>query len=217
MSTESALPKDHPAIIAWEAYRASPEYANSRQWAATQHVDGSMWAAFYQGFISASASAAIDPSPSMLEALERLSKEVAVFDEEVAAELAVGLDRADFWTEIEVNVVDLRTVLTAVRSLTLDRLDQRAARTAATAAAPADVFSTDDVVALANWQMPMPDPADPFKFRGHPFTCANRGDGNHRNVFGDLGALVPTVRGWICPFCDYTQAWAHGFMKAERS
>ncbi|TIN88356.1 MAG: hypothetical protein E5X94_00695 [Mesorhizobium sp.] len=49
----------------------------------------------------------------------------------------------------------------------------------------------------------------------HPFTCANRGDGNHRFAFGDLGALVPTVRGWICPFCDYTQDWAHGFMAAR--
>lgn len=88
-------------------------------------------------------------------------------------------------------------------------------RAAATGAAPAGLFSPDDVVALANWQMPQPDPADPFKFRGHPFTCPNRGDGNHRNVFGDLGALVPTVRGWVCPFCDYTQNWAHGFMKAE--
>lgn len=50
----------------------------------------------------------------------------------------------------------------------------------------------------------------------HPFTCANRGDGNHREAYGDLGALVATVRGWICPFCDYTQDWAHGFMAAEK-
>lgn len=42
----------------------------------------------------------------------------------------------------------------------------------------------------------------------HEFTCLHRGDGNHR---GD-GALTPTVRGWICPYCDYTQNWAHGFM-----
>lgn len=49
--------------------------------------------------------------------------------------------------------------------------------------------------------------------RFHPFTCANRGDGNHRVAYGDLGALIPTVRGWVCPFCDYTQDWAHGSMK----
>lgn len=47
----------------------------------------------------------------------------------------------------------------------------------------------------------------------HPFTCANRGDANHRENGSDRGMLVPTVRGWICPFCDYTQPWAHDFMK----
>lgn len=46
----------------------------------------------------------------------------------------------------------------------------------------------------------------------HPFTCANRGDGSHIIVFGDLGTLVPTVRGWVCLCCDYTQDWAHDFM-----
>lgn len=40
----------------------------------------------------------------------------------------------------------------------------------------------------------------------HPYTCANRGDGNHRGE----GILVPTVRGWVCQYCDYTQTWAHG-------
>lgn len=47
--------------------------------------------------------------------------------------------------------------------------------------------------------------------RFHPFTCPNRSEG-HGEFNGDLGALVATVRGWICPFCDYTQDWAHGFM-----
>jgi len=42
----------------------------------------------------------------------------------------------------------------------------------------------------------------------HPYTCENRS--NHPKVAGDKGVLVPTVRGWICPFCDYTQDWAHG-------
>lgn len=31
----------------------------------------------------------------------------------------------------------------------------------------------------------------------HPWTC-----GNCR------ANLVATVRGWICPYCDYTQDWA---------
>ena len=50
------------------------------------------------------------------------------------------------------------------------------------------------------------------RFRMHPFTCPNRGDGNHFDNGSDLGALIPTVRGWICQCCDYTQGWAHDFM-----
>ena len=46
----------------------------------------------------------------------------------------------------------------------------------------------------------------------HPFTCPNRNRKTHRVFNGDLGALVATVRGWICPWCDYTQGWAHDFM-----
>lgn len=49
----------------------------------------------------------------------------------------------------------------------------------------------------------------------HPFTCPNRGNGEHRTFNGDLGALIATRRGWICCWCDYTQDWAHGFMAIE--
>jgi glutaredoxin len=68
---------------------------------------------------------------------------------------------------------------------------------------PPQIFTPDEVVKLAAYQ------ANDF---WHPFTCPNRSDGNHRYVFGDVGALVPTTRGWICPFCDYTQNWAHSAM-----
>jgi hypothetical protein len=44
----------------------------------------------------------------------------------------------------------------------------------------------------------------------HPFTCGDRDD--HPDMNGDKGILVPTVRGWICQFCDYTQDWAHDMM-----
>jgi hypothetical protein len=44
----------------------------------------------------------------------------------------------------------------------------------------------------------------------HPFTCPNRHD--HPILFGDKGVLIPTVRGWVCQFCDYKQDWAHDFM-----
>jgi hypothetical protein len=67
------------------------------------------------------------------------------------------------------------------------------------------VFTPDEVAALDCFQ----------EIRFHPFTCPNRQDGNHRAAPRDLGILVPTVRGWICPFCDYTQDWAYDFMKGK--
>lgn len=44
----------------------------------------------------------------------------------------------------------------------------------------------------------------------HPFTCGKRDD--HPDIGGDRGVLTPTIGGWICQFCDYTQDWAHAFM-----
>lgn len=67
-----------------------------------------------------------------------------------------------------------------------------------------NVFSADEVKHLDDYQR---------SGRFHPFTCANRGDGNHRENAIDLGGLIPTTRGWICQYCDYTQDWAHDFMK----
>ncbi len=68
-------------------------------------------------------------------------------------------------------------------------------------------FTPDEVVNLDNYQR---------AGQMHPFTCPNRDRVTHRDMAGDLGALIPTVRGWICPFCDYTQNWAHDFMKRRR-
>ncbi len=68
------------------------------------------------------------------------------------------------------------------------------------------VFSADEVERLDRHQK---------AGRFHPFTCPNRGDGNHRDNGIDLGGLIPTTRGWICQYCDYTQNWAHGFMKGN--
>ena len=53
-------------------------------------------------------------------------------------------------------------------------------------------------------------------FRGHPFTCANRGDGKHQSAGGDLGILIATESGWVCPDCEYTQDWAHALMAENR-
>lgn len=44
----------------------------------------------------------------------------------------------------------------------------------------------------------------------HPFTCGgNRTDANHLD--GE-GVLVATPDGWVCPYCDYRQNWAHAEM-----
>jgi hypothetical protein len=41
----------------------------------------------------------------------------------------------------------------------------------------------------------------------HPYTCGgNRTDENHLD--GE-GVLVATENGWMCPYCDYRQDWAH--------
>ena len=75
-----------------------------------------------------------------------------------------------------------------------------------------NVFTPEQVAKLwqhqfGPWSNPfVPDPDKPPCM--HPYTCGNRAD--HPEVAGDKGVLVPTVRGWICPFCDYTQGWAHG-------
>lgn len=85
-----------------------------------------------------------------------------------------------------------------------EKCESQAHGAAPDASVSKSVFSPDEVVALA---------ANQTGGQIHPFTCPNRGDGIHRTMLGDLGALVPTTRGWICPFCDYTQGWAHDFMK----
>lgn len=50
----------------------------------------------------------------------------------------------------------------------------------------------------------------------HPFTCKNRGDGAHGEEGGDHGVLIATETGWVCPYCDYTQDWAHAMMAKHR-
>lgn len=49
----------------------------------------------------------------------------------------------------------------------------------------------------------------------HPYTCGgNRSDALHKaqaeeDGDHDTGILIPTVRGWVCPACDYRQFWSH--------
>lgn len=56
--TMAPVPNDHPMMIAWQAYKTTDEYANTRKWALHEaHVDGSLWAAFVAGFHAANAMA----------------------------------------------------------------------------------------------------------------------------------------------------------------
>lgn len=51
MDIMAPLPADDPRLKAWEAYKATPEYANTRRWAVHyDHTEGSLWAAFLAGW-----------------------------------------------------------------------------------------------------------------------------------------------------------------------
>lgn len=50
MATMTEIEKDHPMRKAWEEYRQTDDYANTRHWAHGDHVDGSLWAAFCEGW-----------------------------------------------------------------------------------------------------------------------------------------------------------------------
>ncbi len=62
-------------------------------------------------------------------------------------------------------------------------------------------WTPEEVAHLAEWQS---------CGHVHPFTCGHCRDRDPGGV--DEHALVPTVRGWICPTCDHTQGWCHRFM-----
>jgi hypothetical protein len=51
MNSDTPIDKTHPLWIAWEKYKTSDEYANTRRWALVEaHVDGSLWASFCEGW-----------------------------------------------------------------------------------------------------------------------------------------------------------------------
>ena len=80
------------------------------------------------------------------------------------------------------------------------------------------VFSKAQVARLHQyqfgpWANPLTGEPRGTPHRHHPFTCPDRDD--HPVIAGDKGILVPTVRGWICQCCGYTQDWAHEHVKGE--
>jgi hypothetical protein len=68
-----ALSSDDPRMIAWEKYKLTEEYANTRGWAQyAQHVDGSLWAAFLVGYEAASGPSVREKEPGWISVEERL-------------------------------------------------------------------------------------------------------------------------------------------------
>jgi hypothetical protein len=54
MTTQTALPSNHPEMKAWERYKGTPNYANTKNWATDEkHTEGSLWAAFDEGYHAA--------------------------------------------------------------------------------------------------------------------------------------------------------------------
>ena len=48
-----AVQKDAPVMVAWNNYKSCDEFKNTRKWALhEEHVEGSLWAAFYAGFFA---------------------------------------------------------------------------------------------------------------------------------------------------------------------
>lgn len=73
-------------------------------------------------------------------------------------------------------------------------------------------FTSEQVLALNAYQT-----GTDFGHKMPPFTCGNRGDGQHGEEGGDKGILIATEHGWVCPCCEYTQDWAHSFMVSSRT
>lgn len=45
------VPSDHPLMVAWAAYKATPEYENALRWAKVEeYAEGSVWSGFMAGW-----------------------------------------------------------------------------------------------------------------------------------------------------------------------
>jgi hypothetical protein len=44
---------------------------------------------------------------------------------------------------------------------------------------------------------------------GHPHTCPNRSITPHHHNGRDIGCLLATKDGWLCPDCGYTEGRLH--------
>lgn len=76
MSTSQQLPENHPLRIAWEQYKASATFANSKHWAVhPEHTDGSLWTAFVAGYDAAQQRCIIESDRRYLSTLIQQKKD----------------------------------------------------------------------------------------------------------------------------------------------
>lgn len=107
-SMSVTVPKDHPLMVAWTAYKDTEDYANTRRWAAHDaHVDGSLWAAFERGWLAAGGRKPFEAPPAPhAEAVRVL--------EELRSEFRAWLDaEIDMRAELEVKAT-LQTALASI-------------------------------------------------------------------------------------------------------
>lgn len=58
-SEQTHVAKDAPVMIAWKLYKKEPDFENTKRWACEkQHTEGSLWAAYENGFRAGSFAAA---------------------------------------------------------------------------------------------------------------------------------------------------------------
>ena len=84
---QSPVPKDAPLMVAWDAYKATEEFANSRTWAGIPaHTEGSLWAAFVEGWKAAGGAVWPSAGPSVVSGVrvEDVDELVAEIDRLVA-------------------------------------------------------------------------------------------------------------------------------------
>ncbi len=59
MPVEQALAEDHPMMLAWNSYKLTEEFENTKRWAVSKdHTEGALWAAFVAGHTAALATSA---------------------------------------------------------------------------------------------------------------------------------------------------------------
>lgn len=70
--------KDSPLMIAWEKYKATADYANTKKWALfPEHVDGSLWASFLQGYEAALPTKSVDVD-GLQDLINKVSEDIRI-------------------------------------------------------------------------------------------------------------------------------------------